>query len=76
LDREREHPAREAVEVTDAPAVDISAGAASRSLYRLLARPVQETGGPQRPPTTILTATIETIDNDQAFALLPEVTLP
>jgi hypothetical protein len=32
--------------------------------------------GPQRPPATILTATIETIDNDQVVALLPGVTLP
>lgn len=62
--------------MSGAPADDISAAGTSRSLYWLLAHPVQDEGGPQRPPATILTATIETIDNDQVVALLPGVTLP
>ncbi len=50
----------------------------SRSLYRLLARPVQDPDPDERrpPPTTVLTATIETIDNDRAVALMPGLPLP
>ena len=48
----------------------------SRSLYLLLARPLQAEGDRQPPPNTILTEAIETIDNDRALALLPGAGCP
>jgi hypothetical protein len=63
--------------VTDARR-DTGAARESRSLYRLLAQSVQDPdpGERQPPPTTVLTATIETIDNDRAVALMPGLPLP
>jgi hypothetical protein len=62
--------------VRDVRPDDVSAPGENRSLYRLLARPIQDERDPQPPPNTVLTATIETIDNDRALALLPGAGCP
>lgn len=72
----------EEAEVTDARRASACAVGDGLSLYRLLARSVQDSHPDEPkspptnpPPTTILTATIETIDNDRAVALMPGLSL-
>lgn len=54
-------------------------GAMRRTLYEMMAqppRPRPEQPNQPAPPGTILTATIETVDNDRATALLPGAIAP
>lgn len=51
----------------------------SRTLYEVMAeppRPRPQQPNQPTPPGTILTATIETVDNDRATALLPGAVAP
>jgi hypothetical protein len=63
--------------VRDGRSDDTSAAGQSSSLYRLLARPIQdEAHPPPPPPNTVITEAIETIDNDRALLLLPGAGCP